>query len=662
MSTTVKVENILGLFSFKNIKSLDNFFTLIENLNYQIKYSLNEKDILEDFFLHTWSKLKYESSLSVFFSSFKKLMKEKIYKRLENNLKEEIKGFTEKVENGILKTIEEIEDSFHKYLKKILKLFLCESGSFNKLINIPCLLYYYVSRKKVVKKYLNTLKIYSQYLFFFEGKDKNLFDCDDLKLEFYLSFQELFIMCNKEIIRAKTGIKDHLMERVKIWKENMFINAFDEFVEKYRKKVSEEDEKLKEKLTILSNLLLDDKELTLVSHILYSFSMLFFTQLDSLNSFKYNFSSILREMLLNFLFTFQLHIKQNLKNDIDLINCFNLIEKHLYEHFILKEICSSEENAKDLDIIHSPLNFKKLRTLLTNSNKNKSDYNSENKRSNEEYLQNILNLNNFLPKLQINLDYFRIIPGSKYMGYPNAVLFISGFLSRNQDEEINWKDIENYEPFKNYDKFYVKWDSKDIIELATGLNIIKLIGSIFSKKIPNIFNDAQISAKVHGIVLAHLISSRKYFYQKTITLVGYSLGCHVIKHCLKEMQLIERKKIAKTEGILQRIIFIAGATSFKNRDKWKKIFKTIPGKIVNLKSQKDYILGILFPIFNKRENSKISNSNHKSPIGINDLSITVNEFQESYDLITNHDLSGENTGHLNYMNLLDGILSLAHLN
>jgi hypothetical protein len=660
MSTKDQVAKIMGLFSLINIKSLDNFFTLIEDLNYQIKYSVNEKDILEDFFHHTWSKLKYESSLKHLFSSFKQLMKNKIYKSLENKLKDEFKGFTEKVKNGILKTIEEIEDSFHKFLKRILKSILNDYGSYKVSKEIPCLLYYYVSRKKLVKKHLNTLKILKQFLFFFEVKDKILFDCDDVKIEFYLSFQELFIMSNKEMIRSKTGIKDHLMEKVEIWKENMFINGFKEYLEKYLKKESKEEEKQKEKFSYLSNLLLDDKKLIVLSHILYSFSMLFFTKLDSVNNLKYNFSSTSREMLLNFLFTYQLHIKQNLKTEIDLINCYYVIEKHLYDHFILEEICISEDNEKDLELIHSTLNFKKLGSLISDQNKSllKSDLRS----SKKEYLENILNLNKILPEVNINLDYFKIIPGSKYMGYPNAVIFISGFLSRNQNEEINWKDIEKYEPFKYYDKFYLKWDSKDIQDLFKGPNFIELLASLFFKRLPSIFRDAQNSAKIHGMILAHLISSKKYFFQKTITLVGYSLGCHVIKHCLKELHSIERKKIAKTEGILQRIIFIAGATNFKNREKWKKIFQTIPGNIINLTSQNDFPLKKLFPIFCKLENSKVSNNNHKFPIGVKDFSIIVDKFNDSYDLITNHDLSGENIGHFNYMNLLSGILSLAHLN
>jgi hypothetical protein len=78
--------------------------------------------------------------------------------------------------------------------------------------------------------------------------------------------------------------------------------------------------------------------------------------------------------------------------------------------------------------------------------------------------------------------------------------------------------------------------------------------------------------------------------------VGFSLGSHLIKHCLLELYNLA-KEDSDLENIIQNVVFVAGATNFKNKDKWNKIFDTlVSGRVINCHGDNDNILKHLFKL------------------------------------------------------------------
>ena len=94
-------------------------------------------------------------------------------------------------------------------------------------------------------------------------------------------------------------------------------------------------------------------------------------------------------------------------------------------------------------------------------------------------------------------------------------------------------------------------------------------------------------AKFYGKLLAYIITSRTIFKFQCINLIGYSLGCHVIKHCLIELNKISSK--IDTDDILNDVIFIGGATNL-NMVKFPNILNNIGGRVINVFSERDVLL------------------------------------------------------------------------
>lgn len=122
-------------------------------------------------------------------------------------------------------------------------------------------------------------------------------------------------------------------------------------------------------------------------------------------------------------------------------------------------------------------------------------------------------------------------------------------------------------------------------------------------------------------------------------LVGFSLGTHVIKYCLKELGYSEEGK-----NIINNVIFLGGATTFKNRSNWFNILnKTIKGRIINCFSKKDEILKSLY--------SKYAG---KDPIGKDKLDI--NDGKSGKNIVENYDFTDIELGHLEYRKSFNIIL------
>jgi len=95
-------------------------------------------------------------------------------------------------------------------------------------------------------------------------------------------------------------------------------------------------------------------------------------------------------------------------------------------------------------------------------------------------------------------------------------------------------------------------------------------------------------ARQAGKMLAICLALGFPFLSQTVSLVGYSLGCQVIKSCLKTLHRIGAHEI------IHNVTFLGGATNFhRDKEMWETIFcQTVAGKLKNVYSTKDFILGV----------------------------------------------------------------------
>ena len=163
----------------------------------------------------------------------------------------------------------------------------------------------------------------------------------------------------------------------------------------------------------------------------------------------------------------------------------------------------------------------------------------------------------------------KLFPKSKEINGDLVTIFITGFYSSDSDLKGYWKNFTNeyLEKYPNSMIYYYNWPS----------NNLDVSEVLYNKEE---FNFADDRAKMCGKILGNLIESNLFFGDFKINLVGFSLGCQIIKNCLEE--LYNRKVFNR----INNVIFIAGATSSKF-DNWDGIFETVKGNIFNCYSLLD---------------------------------------------------------------------------
>ena len=77
---------------------------------------------------------------------------------------------------------------------------------------------------------------------------------------------------------------------------------------------------------------------------------------------------------------------------------------------------------------------------------------------------------------------------------------------------------------------------------------------------------------------------KEIFNDFKINLVAFSLGNHVLKHCIKELE-----RFGKV-NLINNIIFMAGATNIECNFKWEHRLSTVNGIIANFYSDYDLAL------------------------------------------------------------------------
>ncbi|KAI0111276.1 hypothetical protein GGR51DRAFT_509562 [Nemania sp. FL0031] len=168
-----------------------------------------------------------------------------------------------------------------------------------------------------------------------------------------------------------------------------------------------------------------------------------------------------------------------------------------------------------------------------------------------------------------------------------------------------------------------------LVTLQSALWPLFLLNS--ASNIDNPFSLARNRSEKAGQILADALINRVQG-ERPVTLIGYSLGARVIYACLRA--LAERRAF----GLIDTVVLI-GAPVPSNRGHWEMMRSVVAGKLFNVHSRNDYILGFLY-----RSTSL--------QLGIAGLSAVGSEIEGVEDL----DLSEEVHGHLRYPGLIAPIL------
>ena len=270
-----------------------------------------------------------------------------------------------------------------------------------------------------------------------------------------------------------------------------------------------------------------------------------------------------------------------------------------------------------------------------------------------------------------NVRQINLSPLNPKVTSTHCYIFISGFLSETSDHYEEWENMA-LNLTSNSTCYFYNWPGDCVSNFAgeTLLNLGLSVLNNFSKKSNNSnkvnsintgnyginkydmfdpgksFIDSSTKAALSGKILAFILASKVFFQFQTVTLVGFSLGTHVTKNCIKQMYKLHYKEHIPCNDIIKDVVLIAGATCMKDKeDKYKNIFsKMINGKFINCFSKEDQVLNILYTGCMK-----------KKPIGNSELELN------GYENLKNIDFTPFHLGHTDYRNKMDLVMSKVDL-
>lgn len=252
------------------------------------------------------------------------------------------------------------------------------------------------------------------------------------------------------------------------------------------------------------------------------------------------------------------------------------------------------------------------------------------------------------------LQTINLTPSNKETKSSNIVILISGFLSENENHDSEWENL-TFSLNNSHTIYFYNWPGEtlpnaignSLLKVATILpnvmeGIDQTINSLISSKPSDVFVKASKKAALSGKLLGIMLASKLFFPHQSITLIGFSLGVHVIKNCLKEMYKIHQKTELNCLDIIEDVILIAGATSVSKKvQKYKDIFNTIISRnIIQCYSKKDNVLNVLYRA-----------AMFKEPVGVSPLKL------DGLEKIKNCDFTSLELGHLDYRKKMDLVMS-----
>lgn len=185
---------------------------------------------------------------------------------------------------------------------------------------------------------------------------------------------------------------------------------------------------------------------------------------------------------------------------------------------------------------------------------------------------------------------------------------ISGWLTEKEEVVKPWRVLGH-----GAEVFALRWELEALMNLGHSMNelvtsaawgyaqkeVIKrtifadLMGAMWpigllkvARLVDNPFSVAKTRAEKAGEVLADALI-HKAQGERTVTLIGYSLGARVIYSCL--MTLAKREVFGLVESVV-----LMGAPVPSDTREWRIMRTAVSGRLVNVYSENDYILGFLY--------------------------------------------------------------------
>ena len=170
--------------------------------------------------------------------------------------------------------------------------------------------------------------------------------------------------------------------------------------------------------------------------------------------------------------------------------------------------------------------------------------------------------------------HLKLIPYNQGQFEEQSILIlVSGYFSSKSDHFEEWENlISVYEQrYPNALIYFYNWPS-------SAVSLKKLVFNVKD------FRDARQRAKICGKILALMIMCEEFFNGFKINLSAFSLGNHVIKNTLKELEEFGRL------DLINNVVFMAGATDINCNFKWEHRLGAINGSVVNCYSDYDIAL------------------------------------------------------------------------
>ena len=186
----------------------------------------------------------------------------------------------------------------------------------------------------------------------------------------------------------------------------------------------------------------------------------------------------------------------------------------------------------------------------------------------------------FLAKMYKNsgVELVRLTPCEKAK---HVTITISGFMSQNDEGDswlpfvssqysahyhLKWPAHTSEHVIRSYLKVFVVSGVKNAVVLAanSAASLVSVAAQLpdLYKALSEPFKDVKLNAKKAGKLLACALACQWPFKQKTVSLVGFSLGCQVIKSCLKTLDSLG------ASDVVHEVTFLGGATNLMESQKW----------------------------------------------------------------------------------------------
>jgi hypothetical protein len=255
----------------------------------------------------------------------------------------------------------------------------------------------------------------------------------------------------------------------------------------------------------------------------------------------------------------------------------------------------------------------------------------------------------------VSLNKTSLNPYDRFNHSNQVCILIPGYMSQNHNNHKQWENfIIDFDIYVDF--YFYTWDSKtgvkvinDIMKFIGGMaltlftrNFLKVFGAYRTYQHKNnLFARTIQVSKYFGKLLAYILATQVFFEKRTISLVGFSLGGHILKHCLKELFTIS-EYLPQVKDIIQNIIFIGAATSIdSNKKNWERLPEFVSGRIINCYSPNDEVLQGIFKYITKKDS-----------LGI----VPFNLVKNQHNFVENYDFGDWNIKHVEYKIYFNEIL------